>query len=336
MDRHERRWLPRDHPRSRGVYCGPSSTPSRRAGSSPLARGLRPWRSASRRAPRIIPARAGFTYGRGTAANPPVGSSPLARGLRLAISDRRGSDGIIPARAGFTRAQPSGSSGRPDHPRSRGVYLVWRLTSGTIVGSSPLARGLRSGCASRRGRPGIIPARAGFTRRAAAAGGSGTDHPRSRGVYEYARGLHVSAGGSSPLARGLPPCRPNSSAGCGIIPARAGFTPARALPCPGPWDHPRSRGVYIGTFSYGANDKGSSPLARGLLRSCAALSASAWIIPARAGFTRGRQDHGPGPGDHPRSRGVYPCGSLVSQRTRSLPDPRRLHCRPRARSAGSP
>ena len=40
--------------------------------------------------------------------------------------------------------------------------------------------------------------------------------------------------------------------------------------------------------------------------------------------------------DHPRSRGVYTCGSLVSQRTRSLPDPRRLHCRPRARSAGSP
>ena len=50
-----------------------------------------------------------------------------------------------------------------DHPRSRGVYgMVLRLIiSG--VGSSPLARGLRTG--SRRGLEcrRIIPARAGFT-----------------------------------------------------------------------------------------------------------------------------------------------------------------------------
>ena len=32
------------------------------------------------------------------------------------------------------------------------------------------------------------------------------------------------------------------------------------------------------------------------------------IIPARAGFTRPKRTCAPGPGDHPRSRGVYYCG----------------------------
>ena len=52
-----------DHPRSRGVYTGRSTTTTRAAGSSPLARGLLPG-PANRGLPgRIIPARAGFTRG---------------------------------------------------------------------------------------------------------------------------------------------------------------------------------------------------------------------------------------------------------------------------------
>ena len=102
--------------------------------------------------------------------------------------------------------------------------------------------------------------------------------------------------GSSPLARGLPSRRRRSAR----------------------WrrDHPRSRGVY-----------GDAPF---------------WevrvdrIIPARAGFTRGRLlAAGPGP-DHPRSRGVYPllpahplgtAGS--SPLARGLPDARHARVRPR-------
>ena len=51
----------KDHPRSRGVYPGESSTPFVFRGSSPLARGLLNVNSEKRERMGIIPARAGFT-----------------------------------------------------------------------------------------------------------------------------------------------------------------------------------------------------------------------------------------------------------------------------------
>ena len=135
---------PGDHPRSRGVYEFPSILTAWNAGSSPLARGLRPGGDPAVQGARIIPARAGFTHGpwccgRRAADHPrsrgvyrlPVegetprrGSSPLARGLRSVPTGTPVSPGIIPARAGFTaRTWCTGSSGR-DHPRSRGVYSL--------------------------------------------------------------------------------------------------------------------------------------------------------------------------------------------------------------------
>ena len=50
---------------------------------------------------------------------------------------------------------------------------------------------------------------------------------------------------------------------------------------------------------------GSSPLARGLPQTVVSACADIGIIPARAGFTAARCRWGWGPGDHPRSRGVY-------------------------------
>ena len=96
--------------------------------------------------------------------------------------------------------------------------------------------------------------------------------------------------GSSPLARGLPQARACIVICVGIIPARAGFTPAASAPqatCP---DHPRSRGVYSAWAGFGSSVGGSSPLARGLrLR-----------VPPCAIRVM----------DHPRSRGVYITASL--------------------------
>ena len=180
---------------------------------------------------RIIPARAGFTdihrgrlqggadhpRSRGVYADRPEragvrgGSSPLARGLlfMVRISFLRG--GIIPARAGFTSVLSVQMSVSWDHPRSRGVYNVIDIHGFERVGSSPLARGL-----PRLGRItaipiGIIPARAGFTYFNSVTSRSIRDHPRSRGVYEYACVLHILPGGSSPLARGLRDRRRRSS-----------------------------------------------------------------------------------------------------------------------------
>ena len=50
-----------DHPRSRGVYPGPTNRFAYFGGSSPLARGLQTFGGREVAAPRIIPARAGFT-----------------------------------------------------------------------------------------------------------------------------------------------------------------------------------------------------------------------------------------------------------------------------------
>jgi len=156
-----------DHPRSRGVYELQSASPPSYTGSSPLARGLLSVGARERDDIGIIPARAGFTadwpsrcgsrsdhprsrgvYGRPAPRPGPLplegrGSSPLARGLRIVGLVGRPHDRIIPARAGFTHFLPQHDLASPDHPRSRGVYILKMPTVHNYPGSSPLARGLR-------------------------------------------------------------------------------------------------------------------------------------------------------------------------------------------------
>ena len=195
--------LDTDHPRSRGVYRERIASLLVSSGSSPLARGLlRPVIAATDRW-RIIPARAGFTVAHGddlaVAGDHPrsrgvygelgpdeaawAGSSPLARGLHLPHVTAYGLRGIIPARAGFTPCRRWHRLSSPDHPRSRGVYIMWDCAVRDTDGSSPLARGLRAPRSAAAWAAGIIPARAGFTRRGRASRPCGPDHPRSRGVY---------------------------------------------------------------------------------------------------------------------------------------------------------
>ena len=274
-----------DHPRSRGVYGASSLLQLLIGGSSPLARGLRRCAFMTHVNGRIIPARAGFTApalrpaedrsdhprSRGVYSSgiffwiAMYGSSPLARGLRRVMWSPRGSTGIIPARAGFTGADMDAQ-----HIRR---------------GSSPLARGLPYTIWTGEHEPGIIPARAGFTPTGASWGGSVRDHPRSRGVYNSASNPSARARGSSPLARGLPSEWDRLTETFRIIPARAGFTSGRWPGTPASRDHPRSRGVYVTGGLVVALNRGSSPLARGLL-----------IQTPRLGYFDA---------DHPRSRGVY-------------------------------
>ena len=172
---------------------------------------------------RIIPARAGFTRddrgrpryprdhprSRGvytrtcTIGRQRGGSSPLARGLPYIIWTGAHEPGIIPARAGFTGHDRCVARDHGDHPRSRGVYgYVWE-EDGSVLGSSPLARGLHPLCRKVLARQGIIPARAGFTAGPVAPVRVLWDHPRSRGVYAEDLDVVECVWGSSPLARGL-------------------------------------------------------------------------------------------------------------------------------------
>ena len=253
-----------DHPRSRGVYLSSGLVVRLRAGSSPLARGLLGDDGRHVRRRRIIPARAGFTVEESLALSalsdhprsrgvyqhplPPAsshpGSSPLARGLRRLDRDGHYKERIIPARAGFTRAAVSGSWGRSDHPRSRGVYRSATALTARKAGSSPLARGLQTQTESRVRVRGIIPARAGFT--------------------EVRSWLDTEPLGSSPLARGLRGHGLSWRLWRGIIPARAGFTSGECLRLAPSPDHPRSRGVYDAGNAKSLAPGGSSPLARGL------------------------------------------------------------------------
>ena len=218
----------------------------RAAGSSPLARGLLSLTLPVVGGVRIIPARAGFTVAgprrhlaladhprsrgvyeeeRNTAMST-IGSSPLARGLRAVGLVLGLLGGIIPARAGFTLCSSGTRSCSADHPRSRGVYVRHSRCDRGQLGSSPLARGLPCSMRSVIGAFRIIPARAGFTCPTGQQPAPCPDHPRSRGVYA---GNAVSEGGqvgSSPLARGLPAAAGAVHGARGIIPARAGFTPA--------------------------------------------------------------------------------------------------------------
>ena len=220
----------------------------------------------------------------------------------------------------------SARRGRSDHPRSRGVYGFWRVEILGRDGSSPLARGLHRLRDLHLDRRRIIPARAGFTAPADPGTPIDPDHPRSRGVYHEFRGLFGWKNGSSPLARGLPVFTLTVLFCSGIIPARAGFTLGFEIALELFEDHPRSRGVYVPRGPQEGVLAGSSPLARGLHERGPAPRHGLRIIPARAGFTLGRQGEGhmlrwiiparagftgrrPArrvpPRDHPRSRGVY-------------------------------
>ena len=281
-------------------------------GSSPLARGLRRRPPHPRRGTRIIPARAGFTgvtarrltgggdhprsrgvYGAGVVGGPVVaGSSPLARGLPSRLYHDARQARIIPARAGFTCGRCRHPWWRRDHPRSRGVYSRRPPRPSWTAGSSPLARGLPGPTSPTRPAPRIIPARAGFTHLTGTMPAWAGDHPRSRGVYAArSRSCGVRAG-SSPLARGLP-------------------SRTAAPPTP-PVDHPRSRGVYAEAARCGCGFLGSSPLARGLPMEETIMTATARIIPARAGFTHIGTVRVLSWRDHPRSRGVYSMMAAIS------------------------
>ena len=214
------------------------------------------------------------------------GSSPLARGLHAVGHDPRPCRRIIPARAGFTTLISRWLAISWDHPRSRGVYGDRPNHGGHPPGSSPLARGLPIPKPKIEYKRGIIPARAGFTRRHRGRPSRNPDHPRSRGVYTSRALAHTGYVGSSPLARGLPH-RPAARANLPrIIPARAGFTTYNHTSCIIIRDHPRSRGVYISPPSPAPSRRGSSPLARGLLVNASLRGKIVRIIPARAGFTK--------------------------------------------------
>jgi len=173
----------RAHPRSRGADVVCRRSDRGQGGSSPLARGARESIAGADADHWLIPARAGRTpmpnqrrkrpraHPRSRGAHRTYvsldlvryGSSPLARGALQALRRPGGQDGLIPARAGRTPPRQRDARPYPAHPRSRGAHPPRPGPAGGPDGSSPLARGARSGCARSARTTGLIPARAGRT-----------------------------------------------------------------------------------------------------------------------------------------------------------------------------
>ena len=153
-----------------------------------------------------------------------------------------------------------------DHPRMRGEHVASTGNSTVQTGSSPHARGTPLVLHRQDGSPGIIPACAGNTSASLAARSMLRDHPRMRGEHTKPWSLRRFPPGSSPHARGTRKKASNAAHGRGIIPACAGNTglstasPSRAR------DHPRMRGEHWRPAVENAVAAGSSPHARGTLR----------------------------------------------------------------------
>ncbi len=339
------RWWCGDHPRSRGEHQRVRHELPGLGGSSPLARGARDRVPGLQDAVGIIPARAGSTvwvpvlasmkgdhprsrgehgwcarHVRGVGDHPRsrgehtsesvwknvrAGSSPLARGARARTCRTDWEDGIIPARAGSTGTTTRSRSCGRDHPRSRGEHHFFEVVADRSEGSSPLARGALSSSWTLWLRAGIIPARAGSTRRSHNGVRIRRDHPRSRGEHLAPILSGVIKGGSSPLARGARECVDHRRGGPGIIPARAGSTFHVIDVWDGGWDHPRSRGEHVARMTRAAVYAGSSPLARGAHRHIPPMHQPPGIIPARAGSTLACRRTSEPSWDHPRSRGEH-------------------------------
>ena len=187
------------------------------------------------------------------------------------------------------------------------------LPKSSLLGSSPLSRGIPSGSWFRGGWAGIIPALAGNTRSVCGASPRRSDHPRSRGEYLLLVRDNHGLEGSSPLSRGIrgPGCCRHRRRR--IIPALAGNTGAASRDQAKAWDHPRSRGEYMSALRTTREVTGSSPLSRGILLGVMGAMLTGRIIPALAGNTLSLSGGIRLRGDHPRSRGEYvtlPCAGL--------------------------
>ena len=182
----------------------------------------------------------------------------------------------------------------------------------SVMGSSPLTRGKRSGwpCPVARGR--LIPAHAGKTMVRLGAYADALAHPRSRGENWRPSATIRRPAGSSPLTRGKPLQSRPSAVGDRLIPAHAGKTGLRLRPSRSQRAHPRSRGENAAPAPLLPCCRGSSPLTRGKPHRRVSGRARPGLIPAHAGKTGSLPVAADASSAHPRSRGENPLALYVA------------------------
>ncbi|EPD31454.1 hypothetical protein HMPREF9238_01228 [Gleimia europaea ACS-120-V-Col10b] len=182
----------------------------------------------------------------------------------------------------------------------RGIFAVCE-----VMGSSPHARGALNREPARSPPGGVIPACAGSTWTGSPATNRSWGHPRMRGEHGQYSASFPTDVGSSPHARGAPQYLTLRDAVKGVIPACAGSTYRARVR--GGWGggHPRMRGEHGLLPQSRDRLAGSSPHARGALRSSNGFSRRLGVIPACAGSTTSTSLKSHQKRGHPRMRGEH-------------------------------
>ena len=239
-----------------------------------------------------------------------AGSSPLARGTRSQKFGARPALRFIPAGAGNTRRAARTPPARPVHPRWRGEHPSGIGRLGSLIGSSPLARGTPLDVDLVRPPVRFIPAGAGNTASSAAGSSALSVHPRWRGEHRMHWYQGVRDDGSSPLARGTQLQAAHSHERLRFIPAGAGNTTCPPSCMSWATVHPRWRGEHPSSRKAAGRWGGSSPLARGTHRPRQRRSRHGRFIPAGAGNTGAPARLACLRSVHPRWRGEHDTHAL--------------------------
>ena len=142
------------------------------------------------------------------------------------------------------------SSGRPpvqcrrtrDHPRGRGEQSAFFVSTITVRGPSPQARGADILNVKMKDWGRTLPASAGSSARPRPSSRCGRDHPRTRGEQYGLSGSPRPCPGPSPHARGAGGDPHVCPVAAGTIPARAGSSHKGRSAIRLRRDHPRTRG----------------------------------------------------------------------------------------------
>ena len=208
----------------------------------------------------------------------------------------------------------------------RGERVTAYIRMGTMLGSSPHARGTPAKRLRRNAEVRIIPACAGNAKLRRPIGTPFTDHPRMRGERRPLASSLRENPGSSPHARGTRDGAEPDAPARRIIPACAGNALRDRSAAAFQSDHPRMRGERASTWDASAVLAGSSPHARGTRSRSRQRIRSGRIIPACAGNAVAQSSATTGPTDHPRMRGERPhLRRLVGVEPGSSPHARGTH-----------
>ena len=189
------------------------------------------------------------------------------------------------------------------HPRPCGEHSLLQMRSLLHLGSSPPVRGAQHVHIPEPAPRGLIPARAGSTVGCTGGRVCRWAHPRPCGEHAEWLGKVLGPAGSSPPVRGAPRrCAAVVPCG-GLIPARAGSTPAPVPAGAIRGAHPRPCGEHLGCKVLRGSSLGSSPPVRGARVPRHGASVKIGLIPARAGSTVVAETPSASARAHPR-----PCG----------------------------